>query len=304
MKPHIVTENSPLFRYLLKAFPQNKRTTAKQLLKFGAVIVNGKVITQHDYSLKTGDEISFRPKPKKDFKKTTLNKRPVLETPFPIVYEDEALVVIEKPAGLLTIATDKIKTRTAYYELTDYVRSTGLTGKERIFIVHRLDRDASGLIVFAKDEDTKLALQKNWDKVEKRYYAIVEGTPKQKADTIESHLVEDKFRRVYSAKESKFSKHAVTKYQVIKTSGKYSLLEVTLITGRKNQIRVHLSDIGHPIAGDEKYGSTTDPGGRLGLHAYYLAFHHPKTDELKVFTSKLPDSLNKLIKSYKGEAFR
>ena len=290
MKSETVKENGPLLSYLLKTYFPSNRTKAKQLLKHGAVSVNGKVITQHDYKLKTGDEIAFRPKPKVAFKRASL------APPFPIVYEDESLVVIDKPAGLLTIATEKVKNRTAYFQLTDYVRSTGPTGKERIFIVHRLDRDASGLLVFAKDEETKFVLQENWEKSQKKYYAVVEGTPNKKADTIESHLVEDKFRRVYSTAESRFSKYAATQYRVIKSSGNYSLLEITLLTGRKNQIRVHLSDIGHPIVGDEKYGSHTDPAGRLGLHASYLAFHHPKTDEVKVFTSHLPDNLKKLIK--------
>ena len=289
MNTHIVKENSPLLSYLLKNFPENKRTTSKQLLKFGAIMVNGKTVTRHDHPLKTGDEILFRPKPKQSV------KQPLLTPDFPIIYEDESLVVINKPDGLLTVATEKEKTRTAYFELTDYVRSNSITGEGRIFIVHRLDRDSSGILVFAKDEAAKFSLQKNWDKTEKKYYAIVEGSPKIKSDTIESHLVQDKFRRVYSAKESKFSKYAATQYRVLRSSGKYSLLEVTLMTGRKNQIRVHLSDIGHPIIGDEKYGSVSNPAGRLGLHAFYLSLFHPETGEKKIFTSELPKELQKMV---------
>ena len=289
MISHRVTENGALLSYLLKAFPQNKRTTTKQLLKHGAVTVNGKIVTQHDHPLKAGDEILFRPKPKE------IIKRPVLKTPFPIVYEDESLIVIDKPEGLLSIATEQIKTHTVYYELTDYVRSTGPTGKNRIFVVHRLDRDASGLLLFAKNEEVKFFLQKNWDKAVKKYYAIIEGTPRAKSDTIESHLTEDKFRRVYSAKESRFSKHAITQYRVLKSSEKYSLLEVTLLTGRKNQIRVHLSELGHPIIGDEKYGSVSDPAGRLGLHAFWLSFAHPVTNEEMKFELALPEKLKKIV---------
>jgi len=289
MKTHIITENTPLLSYLLKFFPENNRTKTKQLLKYGAIVVNGKTVTRHDHALKIGDKIDFRQKPKDS------GMRPKLEPPFPIVYEDESLVVIEKPEGLLTVSTEKIKTRTAYYELTAYVRSSGATGKERIFIVHRLDRDASGLLVFAKDEEAKFALQENWDRTEKKYYAVVEGAPKKASATIESHLVEDKFRRVYSTGESKFSKYAATRYQLIKSSGKYSLLEVDLLTGRKNQIRVHLSELGHPIVGDEKYGSISDPAGRLGLHAYYLSFVHPVTKDKLTFKSDLPQPLKKLV---------
>ncbi len=278
----------------METFPQSKRTTVKQLLKFGAVAVNGKIVTQYNHSLKAGDEISFRPKPKKVF------TRLVLKTSFPIVYEDESLIVIDKPEGLLSIATEKVKTRTAYYELTEYVRSQGLTGEGRIFIVHRLDRDASGLLVFARNEEVKFLLQRHWDKAEKKYYAVVEGAPKKKSDTIESHLMEDKFKRVYSAKESRFSKYASTQYRVLKSSGRYSLLEVRLITGRKNQIRVHLSDIGHPIVGDAKYGSDSDPAGRLGLHAFWLSFAHPKTNEIIKLEIALPERLRKLVSKMKA----
>ena len=297
MKTFTVAENGPLLSTLLKSFPENKRTKIKQLLKFGAVAVNGKTVTRHDHALKIGDRIDFRKKLKNSGTPTAQEsgRQPTLEPPFPIVYEDESLVVIEKPEGLLTVATEKIKNRTAYYQLTDYVRSCGPTGKERIFIVHRLDRDSSGLLVFAKSEAIKLALQKNWDKVEKRYYAVVEGTPQKPSGTLESHLAEDKFRRVYSTGESKFSKYAATHYQLIKTSGKFSLLEITIFTGRKNQIRVHMSDQGHPNIGDEKYGGVSDPAGRLGLHACLLSFTHPVTQEKLVFKSDLPQKLKKLF---------
>ncbi len=289
MKTHTAVEDLLLLTYLLKYFPEKKRTKIKQLLKYGAIAVNGKIVTRHDYSLKTGDTLEFLQKPKEN------RQRPKLEPPFPIIYEDDHLIVIDKPEGLLTVATEKIKTHTVYYELTDYVRSNGKTGKERIFIVHRLDRDASGLLVFAKNEEVKYSLQNHWDKAEKKYYALVEGIPKKSSETIESHLIEDKFRRVYSARESKFSKYAATQYRVIKSSKKFSLLEVTLLTGRKNQIRVHLADIGHPIIGDEKYGSISDPAGRLGLHAYLLSFRHPVTQEQMIFKSELPADLKKVI---------
>ncbi|OIO37590.1 MAG: hypothetical protein AUJ72_04250 [Candidatus Omnitrophica bacterium CG1_02_46_14] len=289
MKTFTVTENAPLLKTLLKAFPEYNRTKLKQILKYGSIAVNGKITTRHDHALKPGDKLKIQKK------LNPTNERPNLLPPFPIVYEDAWILVIEKPEGLLTVSTETIKTRTVYYELTHYVTSIDLTGKERIFIVHRLDRDASGLLIFAKDEKTKVALQENWDHAEKKYYAVVEGTPKILRDKIESNLVEDKFRRVYSTGNTRLSKYAATEYEVMKTTGRYSLLDVKLLTGRKNQIRVHLADIGHPIVGDEKYGSTINPAGRLGLHAYQLSFEHPVTKEKLVFKSALPIKLQKLI---------
>lgn len=253
--------------------------------------MNGQVVTQHNRPLNPGDRIDFLTKA------ASLKEQLKMHLDFPIVYEDEDLIVIDKPAGLLTMGTDKDKINTAYYELTSYVRAQSKDGRGRIFIVHRLDQDASGLIVFAKKEAAKHALQKNWQDAVKKYFAIVEGAPKKSSDTIESYLVEDKFRRVYSVTErSREAKHAITRYKVISQSGGFALLDTMLVTGRKNQIRVHLSDSGHPIIGDAKYGSTANPAGRLGLHAYYLSFKHPATGETKTFKSTLPEKLARLFK--------
>ena len=284
MTSSIVNQETPLLEYLLKNFPQWKKTRVKQLLKFESVLVNGRVVTSHKHALKTGDKIEFLDK------KTVAKKRLESALPFPLVYEDESLLVIDKPAGLLTMGTDEDKIHTAYYALTEYVRAQSLKGKGRIFIVHRLDRDTSGLVVFAKKEEIKIKLQEEWKTAVKKYYAVVEGVPRKSSDTIESFLVEDNFRRVYSTGErSREAKHASTFYRVMNQSAAgFSLLDVTLITGRKNQIRVHLADIGHPVVGDQKYGATQDPLGRLGLHAYYLSFKHPATGEIKTFTTPIP----------------
>ena len=284
MTPHLVKEKSALLVYLIKNFPQWNKTRVKQLLTNGLVIVNGRVATSHKYELHPKDTIEFLGK------KAATAKRLENRLPFPIVYEDEALIVIDKPAGLLSMGTDDEKIRTAYFALTEYVRAKSPSGKGRVFIVHRLDRDTSGLVVFAKKEEIKLKLQKDWQSAVKKYYAVVEGVPKKKTDTIESYLVEDKFRRVYSAGEdAKDAKKSTTAYRVISEQGKeYALLDVTLLTGRKNQIRVHLADIGHPVVGDEKYGAQTNSLGRLGLHAYYLSFPHPETGEPKTFTTPIP----------------
>ncbi len=284
MKSITVTAGLPLLEYLYKSFPDWKKTRVKQLLTHHSVVVNGRVETSHKLVLKPGDKLEFLDK------KTVAKKRLVAGLPFQIVYEDDALVVINKPVGLLTMGTDDDKIHTAYYLLTEYVRAQSLKGKGRVFIVHRLDRDASGLLVFAKNEETKDTLQKEWKDAVKKYYAVVEGVPRKNEDTIESFLVEDNFRRVYSTGErSRDAKHAQTQYKVVSKDGlRFSLLDVTLLTGRKNQIRVHLSDIGHPIVGDEKYGAQSDPLGRLGLHAHYLSFRHPVTGEIKAFETGIP----------------
>lgn len=286
MKPYVTSEDGPLLATLIKAFPSIKRTKLKQLLKYSAVTVNGKTVEQHDHALHAGDSIAikpFRPEFSRAPKESSLS--------FPLLYEDEWIIAVDKPAGLLTMGTDKEKVRTAYFELTSYVRGKSLDGQGRIFIVHRLDRDASGVLIFAKDEESKFKLQENWDKVEKKYYAIVEGTPEESSGTIESYLTENKVHKVYSTEPSPASKLAITHYRVVSSAGHYALVEVAILTGRKNQIRVHMADMGHPLIGDEKYGSRTDPAGRLGLHAFELSFDHPATGERLTFTSPLPDKL-------------
>ena len=212
-----------------------------------------------------------------------------------VVYEDDAVIVIEKPAGLLTIASETEKVKTAYYQLNEFLKQRSTGTRERIFIVHRLDRDTSGLMVFAKSEAVKMTLQGSWKTAEKRYYAIVEGTPVKKEGEIESNLSETKSLKVYSSRKQDQAKRAKTKYRVLKRSREYALLDILLETGRKNQIRVHLADIGHPVAGDKKYGARTDPLKRLGLHACLLSFNHPVTGERKRFESTLPDRFNMLM---------
>jgi len=286
-----VDEKSELLRYLVAHLPEYSRKELKQFLKFGSLSVNGEATTKFDHPLKPGDRIDL------DTEKKKLQRRPV-KPQFDIVHEDEAILVVKKPAGLLTIATEKERTKTAYYMMTDYVQSTSSSEDARIFIVHRLDQDVSGLLVFAKTEDAKFTLQNGWEKAEKKYYAVVEGVPVEPTGVIQSYLLEDKFCRVYSGRRSPESKYAVTKYRVLKTTSSFSLLEVTLVTGRKNQIRVHLSDLGHPIIGDKKYGARTDPAHRLGLHAYYLAFEHPMTGEKMIFEDPLPEALAEVLGIY------
>ncbi len=220
-----------------------------------------------------------------------------------IVYEDDCLIVIDKPSGLLTMSTGKEGEVTAYSILTDYVRHKGNRRRQadRIYIVHRLDRYTSGLLVFAKDPETKYALQDNWNDVvlERNYVAVLEGTPSHPEGTIESWLREDNATHtVHSVRgKTEGAKYAVTHYNVLDSCpGGWSLVEFELETGRKNQIRVHASDMGHPVAGDKKYGARTNPLGRVALHARTLCFIHPYTGETLRFDTGIPRRFTSLFK--------
>lgn len=202
-----------------------------------------------------------------------------------ILYEDKSIIVVSKPTHLLTISTENEKEKTMFHKVIEYERKKNKNNK--IFIVHRLDKDTSGIIVFAKNDRVKKILQDNWDKTKRYYMAIVEGIPKEKEKTIKSYLAENSRLITYSTNE-KVGKLAITKYKLIKHSKKYSLLDIEILTGRKNQIRVHMSDNKTPIVGDKKYGSITNPMNRLGLHAYKLVFMHPTLKKEMVIEDKLP----------------
>lgn len=259
------------------------KTKAKQLLKYKAISIGNVPAMRHDQILSPGEEIVVRTEKEMG----EAGGKPCRG--LTILYEDESIIVIDKAAGLLTIATDRERTRTAYYRLTAWLRERSGSAGERIFIVHRLDRETSGLLVFARNEAVKRTLQEKWRETDKRYAAIVEGVPGEKSGRIASTLRETKALRVYSAPgENGEGRPAVTGYRVMKAAGGYALLDITLETGRKNQIRVHLADIGHSVAGDKKYGAGTDPVGRLALHAYFLAFTHPVTGKRMEFRLDLP----------------
>ena len=205
-----------------------------------------------------------------------------------ILYEDKDILVINKPAGLLTVRTATTKLKTAHYILTDYVRKGSLKSRKRIFTVHRLDQWTSGVLIFAKSEDAKERLQDNWKQTQKTYVAVVHGQLKPKQGTITSYLFETKNYFVRSTTDKTKGKLAKTAYKVLKEAGQFSLVEIDLLTGRKNQIRVHLADKGNPIAGDRKYGKAKDAYKRLALHAKTISFSHPTTSQLMTFEAKLP----------------
>jgi RluA family pseudouridine synthase len=205
-----------------------------------------------------------------------------------IIYEDTDILVVDKPAGLLTISTEKEKSRTAYFALTDYVRKGYARSKKRLFVVHRLDRDTSGILIFAKNMEAKLHLQQHWDNTKKEYLAIIHGMCEKPSGTISTYLLENKAHRVYSTPDSKRGKLAHTAYRVLKEMKGCSLLQIELLTGRKHQIRVHLADIGHPIVGDQKYGKGDEAHKRLALHALSISFTHPHTRKQLTFETKVP----------------
>lgn len=290
-----------LLDYLFQVMSDTPKTRVRQLLKFESIAVNNAVTTQFDTALRPGDRVCIR------------STKPAQNAPLPrlgikIIFEDEDIIVIDKPADLLTISTEKVSRETAFFGLNDYLNEREQwqlkpssrekekeVRKKQIFIVHRLDRETSGLLVFAKNMEAKCILQDRWLTAEKRYFAVVQGTPKEELGTITSYLHESKTLKVYSGPNTDEAKLAVTHYRVLNAGANHSLLEVELETGRKHQIRVHLADLGHPVVGDKRYGDGSNPIKRLGLHAYYLALIHPVSGERLVFESPIPKSFEQIL---------
>ncbi|RPH31608.1 MAG: RluA family pseudouridine synthase [Bacteroidales bacterium] len=287
-KPDInieVSQSCVLMKFLLENVKGKNRDNFKTLLNDGQVSVDGEVITWYNQPLTAGQKV-----------KITWEK--AIKTHYPgirIIFEDEHVIVIEKDAGILSISTEKEKNKTAYSILSQHVKEQSQTNK--IFVVHRLDRETSGIMIFAKNEDIQKRLQENWNDtiIERTYIAVVEGSVDKDKDIITSYLRESKALIVYSSKNPTDGQKAITHYKTIKKNAKYSLLEVNLETGRKNQIRVHMQVIGHSAIGDKKYGSTVSPINRLGLHAQVLAFTHPITNESMRFDTPIPKSFLKLF---------
>ena len=287
MKPLKIKTPSNLVDYLLGL--GYTKTKVKQLLKHRAIAVNGRTAMRPDQRLSPNDVVVLdaRPKPGAEILEEAL---------IGVIYEDDAVIVVNKPPGLLTIATEKEKKETAYYLLNAYFKARVPSRPDRVFIVHRLDRETSGLIVFAKDEAAKLRMQKDWNGAEKRYYAVVEGVPKDREGKIESYLGETAALKVYSAPGGQESQRAITRYRVVKAGDGHALLDVLLETGKKHQIRVHLADLGCPVLGDKKYGAKTNPIRRIALHAYHLSFTHPVTGKRMLFTTPLPKAFETLFR--------
>jgi RluA family pseudouridine synthase len=219
----------------------------------------------------------------------------LLPTGMVIIYEDRDILVVDKPPGLLTIATDKEKSRTAYHILTDYVRKGQAKSRNRVFIVHRLDRDTSGIVVFAKTPEAKRFLQSRWDETTKKYLAVVHGACEKTSETISTYLAENKARAVYSTSDTSKGRAAHTAYKVLKQTRDFALLEVALLTGRKHQARVHLAGIGHPVVGDDRYGKGKGTHKRLALHATSISFTHPFSGKQVTFETTVPPYFSRLV---------
>ena len=275
-----------LLPFLLTVLTDKSRNNVKSLLSRKLIAVDGRLTSQFDTPLSPGQVVSLldSPGPRSG------------ALPFPILYEDEHLIVVNKPAKLLSVATDKEKRRTAYHAVTDYVKSQHVDN--RIYVIHRLDRDTSGVLLFARDPETKALFQSRWNEIVLRrgYQAVVEGRPPRDRDTIRSFLVETKTHLSFSGQPGPGAREAITNYEVTRTGNGYALLDISIDTGRKNQIRVHMKELGCPIAGDKQYGAQTNPIGRLCLHAHELRLRHPATGEELTFTAKMPRDFNRVFR--------
>ncbi|MUK88388.1 RluA family pseudouridine synthase [Ornithinibacillus sp. L9] len=278
---YTVKEHTELLPFLLEVMHNRSRNSVKSILTRGQITVDDHIETKHNYPLKPGQQVIVL-KNKAAIKQDQL-------IGMSIIFEDKDIIVINKEAGLLSIATKKEKQQTVHHQLMEYVRQQD--PQNRVFVVHRLDKETSGVMMFAKNEKTKRQLQDKWKDIvkERTYVALVEGKVTKPSGRIASWLKETKTHLMYSSPD-KNGQHAVTHYKVLQSNNEFSLLEVQLETGRKNQIRVHMKDLGHPIVGDKKYGANGNPIGRLGLHAKVLSFNHPTTGQLLLFKADVPRS--------------
>lgn len=275
-----VAEQSELMTFMLAKMGGMSRNAIKSLLAHRQVMVNDKITTQFNLALNVGDTV------------VVSSSRGNVELSHPklkIIFEDQYLIVVEKKEGLLTVSTGKGDETTAFSILKNYVKKS--SPQNRIFVVHRIDRETSGIIVFAKTREIQLAMQEHWHEVvtSRVYVALVDGKVEKQSDTIVTWLTEnEKSLKIHSSEIDNGGQQAITHYHCVKSNDKFSLLEIELETGRKNQIRVHMQGIGHPIVGDKKYGSFGTPIARMGLHARILAFIHPMSLEEVRFETPVP----------------
>jgi len=283
---HVAAEAGTLLDVLSRLFPESSKTTLRQMLQNDRVRVNGVVEKNARAEVGVDDLIEVGQK----------SMQPPLPPGLAILHEDDDVIVVLKSHGLLTVATERERETTAQAFLNVYLKAKG---EERVHVVHRLDRETSGVLVFAKHFAAREALKEKFaaHDIERVYVAVTEGALDPPRGTFRSHIRERKDLRMESVDElTPDAKLAVTHYRTIESNGRFSMLEIRLETGRKNQIRTHLSEVGHPIVGDRLYGSTVNPLGRLGLHAKLLGFDHPTTGKRLVFTAPVPRTFVALTK--------
>jgi 23S rRNA pseudouridine1911/1915/1917 synthase len=283
-----VAEPAELLKFLFAQLPEKSRSAVKSLLTHRQITVDGETVTQFNHPLAMGQMVEIRGA-------GGASAGPLSAGGVKIIFEDAHLIVIEKRAGLLSMATEMEREKTAYSLLSEHVKRAN--ARNRIFIIHRLDRETSGLMMFAKSPAVQAALQGDWQESvrERIYVAVVEGRVVKPSGTITSWLTENKSLQMISSPTPNEGQRAVTHYRVLKSSTRYSLVELTLETGRKNQIRVHIQDLGHSVVGDKKYGATQNPIRRLALHASVLAFKHPVTGKTMRFESPAPREFVELV---------
>ncbi|TDM02236.1 RluA family pseudouridine synthase [Macrococcus carouselicus] len=274
----IVKEENELLKFLFEVMPDRSKKSVRAVLARGQVFINDRSTSQFNDKVVPGDTVAIR--------LSAPNKKAELRG-VKILHEDSDVIVVEKDAGLLSISTTNENDKTVYRYLSDYVKQS--YPRNMVFIVHRLDRETSGVMVFAKNKKAQQTLQNNWKRIvtERTYIALVEGRV-EKDGSITSWLTEDKTLTMHSSKTENHGKKATTRYEIFKTNRKQTMLKVNLETGRKNQIRIHMKELGHPIVGDKKYGAITNPFRRIGLHAHVLAFNHPITGQQLRFESEIP----------------
>ena len=281
-----VKEEAELLPFLMNTITGVSRTKAKELLSQRMVYVDKRITTQFNHQLKPGMLVQIC---------HHRLKHELVSRWVKLVYEDPYIIVVEKAHGILTNSMPGSRAKTVKDILDEYVKrqNKGFS----VHTVHRLDRETSGLLLFAKRRDVQQTLVNQWQDIvtDRRYIAVCEGTMERDADTVRSFLKDNRMFVSYSSDDPAGGKEAITHYRTLKRRNDYSLVELKLDTGRKNQIRVHMQDLGHPIAGDYKYGAQTDPVGRICLHAFRLAFYHPVNHELLKFETPRPQSFLSLL---------
>ena len=283
---YTVEQDAPLFEYLLQTLKGKSRNKVKDTLRGHGIKVDGKVVTRHDFPLKKGMKVSVSLSKRNDLFKSRHVK---------LIYEDKYIVVVEKNAGILSMAAghSSLNVKSVldkYFALSHQ--------KCRAHVVHRLDRDTSGLLIYAKDMQTEQVLEHNWHDIvyDRRYVAVLSGEMEKDGGTIANWLKDNSAYITYSSPVDNGGKYAVTHFHTLARTTEHSLVEFKLETGRKNQIRVHAADMGHPVCGDKKYGNGDDPIHRLCLHAYLLCFYHPVTRERMEFETPVPTSFRSVLK--------
>ncbi|MGI6713908.1 MAG: RluA family pseudouridine synthase [Bacilli bacterium] len=281
-----VSKSQGLLAFVLENISGESRNNLKSYLRRGQITVNGAMIKQFDFLLSPGDIVRIE----------HTSQRPKTSGPnLEIIYEDEYLLAINKPAGVLSVASDQERKRTAYVLANNYVQTKN--PRARVHVVHRLDQETSGVLLFAKDEETRNILQKKWNQLVKKrgYYAITIGIPQPTEGRLEDYLFTNATSLMYVGKKSPQSVLAITNYKVKQIKENFALLDIDIETGKKNQIRVQLKNIGCPIVGDKKYESKLDPLKRLGLHAYELRLRHPRNEQDLKLSAPLPREFKQFI---------